>query len=53
LRRAQYHQSVLTSYTRQYDSTFQRRPAGLTQTFQALGSDVAYATTHRELTSGN
>jgi DHA2 family multidrug resistance protein len=44
-RRAQYHQSVLASHTSQYDTTFQQSVAGLTQTFQTLGSDVAHATT--------
>jgi hypothetical protein len=36
---------VLASHTSQYDSTFQQSVAGLTQTFQTLGSDVAHATT--------
>ncbi len=44
-RRAQYHQTVLASHTSQYDSAFQQSLTGLTQTFQALGSDAAHATT--------
>ena len=43
-RRAQYHQTVLASHTSQYDATFQQSVAGLTQTFQTLGSDVTHAT---------
>ena len=43
-RRAQYHQSVLAAHTSQYDTAFQQSVAGLTQTFQTLGSDVTRAT---------
>src|SRR5258708_4621846 len=41
--RAQYHQSVLSAHTSQYDTVFQQSVAGLTQTFQTLGSDVTHA----------
>jgi DHA2 family multidrug resistance protein len=43
-RRAQYHQSVLSAHTSQYDATFQQGAAGLTQTFNTLGSDMNHAT---------
>ena len=42
-RRAQFHQSVLAAHTSQFDSAFQQSAAGLTQTFQTLGSDAARA----------
>ena len=43
-RRAQYHQSVLSAHTSQYDAPFQQSVAGLSQTFHTLGSDVTHAT---------
>src|SRR5262245_35978808 len=43
-RHAQYHQSVLAAHTTQFDTAFQQSVAGLTQTFQTLGSDAARAT---------
>jgi len=43
-RRAQYHQSVLSAHTSQYDPAFQQSVAGLTQTFHTLGSDMTHAT---------
>jgi hypothetical protein len=35
---------VLSAHTSSYDPAFQQSVAGLTQTFQTLGSDVTHAT---------
>ena len=43
-RRAQYHQSILSAHTSQYDAPYQQSLSGLTQTFQTLGNDAAHAT---------
>jgi DHA2 family multidrug resistance protein len=43
-RRAQYHQSVLSAHTSQYDAIYQQNVSGLAQTFQTLGSDISHAT---------
>jgi DHA2 family multidrug resistance protein len=42
-RRAQYHQTALSSHTSQYDPAFQSQVAGLTQTFIRNGMDHAAA----------
>ena len=43
-RRAQFHQSVLSSHTSQFDPAFQRSAAGLSGAFQAQGHDPVIAT---------
>jgi DHA2 family multidrug resistance protein len=43
-RRTQFHQSVLSAHTGQFDATFQSRVAGLTQTFATGGMDRITAT---------
>jgi DHA2 family multidrug resistance protein len=50
-RRSQYHQSVLSAHTSQFDPAYQQRLNGMIQTFQGLGHDVATATqmAHRML----
>jgi DHA2 family multidrug resistance protein len=43
-RRSQYHQSVLSAHTSQFDPLFQQRVSALAQNFHSLGSDMAQAT---------
>ena len=43
-RRSQYHQSVLSAHTSQFDPGYQQRLGGMIQTFHALGRDTATAT---------
>ena len=43
-RRSQYHQSVLSAHTSQFDPMFQQRVSALAQNFHAMGSDMVRAT---------
>jgi len=43
-RRAQYHQSVLSAHTSQFDPVFQQQVSGLAQTFHSAGSDMVRST---------
>jgi DHA2 family multidrug resistance protein len=43
-RRSQYHQSVLSAHTSQFDPMFQQRISALAQNFHAMGTDMVRAT---------
>jgi DHA2 family multidrug resistance protein len=43
-RRSQYHQSVLSAHTSQFDPMFQQRVSALAQNFHSSGSDMVRST---------